>query len=343
MIINHHLILNSRIIKGIYGLLIILLFACTNSGATLTAPVVITQAITATPHPHFTPTIPANFTLSPASTPIYSTNPISQSQNFPLHPLWIFQTDYRMYNPPRVADHKVFIYQLGEGIFNFSLHYVAVDQATGHPLWTYEDAYPANPGDSNWAVAQEKLIIPSGYHVEAIDIATGERLWKSRDFSRWVASIAVGPNNVFVGTYDDEVIALDIASGVEQWHTNSLSLWVFYNPKTDHVVVLAWGPAVYIVDPQTGIVLSKTDMLGGPVGPCGSYPRLHQGRLYCFEFAIDAETGTVISDQSFGGVSPQIDYAPLPLLTSDTMYLSTQAGTIKGVHAKVVRQKMSLG
>jgi outer membrane protein assembly factor BamB len=92
----------------------------------------------------------------------------------------------------------------------------AVDLATGHPLWTFEDAPEAAQGARSLdpALAGDRLLVPwrSGA-VDALDAATGRHLWR-RDLEATLnTSAAVFGGELVVGSQDGRLHRLSPETG----------------------------------------------------------------------------------------------------------------------------------
>ncbi|MFC1878310.1 PQQ-binding-like beta-propeller repeat protein [Chloroflexota bacterium] len=133
------------------------------------------------------------------------------------------------------------------------------------------------------------------HHVYAIDIETGDLLWKSEDLGGAIAGDpTLGPDGVlYVGTLGSNMVALDTASGSVLWRFTADG-WVWSGPTLE-------GEVLYFGD-LSGNFYAISTADGQPIWP---------------SVKPDAGDSAAISDK--------------PLLVGDTLYLVTQSGKLYAI------------
>jgi outer membrane protein assembly factor BamB len=98
--------------------------------------------------------------------------------------------------------------------------FYAVEAVSGEQRWRYDHSTP-------WVVASaaigDNLAIvgtSDGLFVHAIDIETGEEVWRFETGDRVFSSPALSGSTVYVGVHDGRLLALDAGSGALHWALN---------------------------------------------------------------------------------------------------------------------------
>jgi len=161
---------------------------------------------------------------------------------------------------------------------------------TGNLKWTFTTQA------ANWAKPScdpecTCIFLPSMDHrLYSIDARDGNMLWKTDDLGgSIVGSPTLGPDNlVVVGTFASEVVAIDRQSGEVRWRAPT-SGWI-------------WGGPIFYED------------------------RLYFGDLKGTFYALDANSGELAWQ-----LKPDGPISETPLVWQDTLYISTEVGTLYAV------------
>lgn len=129
---------------------------------------------------------------------------------------WTFETDGSMdvLGPPTVAGGTVFV----PGTLQDPTLY-AVDASEGTERWRFgTDSRLSRPPAVSDGVA---FIADRTPRIYAVSSDTGERRWtQTLDESVWQSAPTVENGTVYLGSWEESVIALDAADGTEQWRTD---------------------------------------------------------------------------------------------------------------------------
>jgi alcohol dehydrogenase (cytochrome c) len=140
------------------------------------------------------------------------------------------------------------------------------------PAWSW--TLPVSQNETTPLVHDGVMFVASGNAVQALDAATGERLWQyvralpaalNDGRSSRAKSLALYGNKLFVPTADKHLVALDIHTGALVWDHDVVG---------DKGLTLSSGP---IVAKGKVILGASLNVAGSPGG--------------CFILALDAETG----------------------------------------------------
>ena len=142
--------------------------------------------------------------------------------------LWTFQSGSAVRSSPAYAEGKVlflsydgFFYALeaenGTLIWKFktegeSPHLIKdyFDKSFKPDFW---DFYLSSP-----VITEGRLFFGSGdHHIYALNISSGELIWKYKTNGVVHASPAISKNNLVVGSFDGNMYCIDINSGMEKW------------------------------------------------------------------------------------------------------------------------------
>lgn len=275
-------------------------------------------------HPSMPTPVPTPYYPAPL-VPIYVAGTPLALSHFSLQPAWTVQLNNTIMGPPRYAQGRVWVENVTP-----SVTYFAFRVEDGQPVWSY-DAHEGipEPEDAYFlsGVSGDNLVFAPQHGIEAISLATGQRVWTASSFNPSV-SLAFGPNTVFVSSKDG-IVALDATTGTQKWEVSDTFVSkIFYNDLTHHII--APGSIAYsVIDAGTGQILYALDDTDyGHVG-CGPNSmenlQLYFGRIYCHTVAFNAENGQYLAgrpmEESFN--------FPTPLINADSMYLPTVSGSIK--------------
>jgi outer membrane protein assembly factor BamB len=256
-----------------------------------------------------------------------------KSVAFPLEVLWRLDARGNLGVPPRYGDGHILV-QSGSDTSLTTVHY-AVDAAGGGVLWQYATDIALGYYEFESTVIEDKLILSGDHRVEGLDLYTGTVEWLSTGYNS-VSSIAASDSTIFVSS-KDWVTALDPATGTIKWRDTFLPGYTFrvlYDEEANRVIVPA--DKYYLIDPDSGSPLQTTEIdLGNGLSNCYRGLQVHVGRLYCESLVYDAMSGELLSAKDFDAN----DYLWLPLIVSDTLYLRTNAGTVKAVDTRTMTLK----
>lgn len=159
---------------------------------------------------------------------------------------WINQgAQNRYYAGPLVYEQMVYASNIDNNLY-------AIDLNTGSEIWKFET------GDALWSkpLTDGTAIYLAGmdHHVYALDPATGNLIWQSDDLGGAIAGGLVmgADNDLFVGTFANEMIALDKSNG-KVLRRAPASGWVFASPVFQDGV-LYFGDlsgTVFAIDAET--------------------------------------------------------------------------------------------
>lgn len=256
-----------------------------------------------------------------------------ESQAFPMRVHWIFEAEDDLSVPPRPLQGLVVTQYPIRGTLRDRL--LALDANSGSLIWQYEPDSSVSFVEHLSGIAGGVLILAGNELVEAIDLKSGRPAWVSTGYLA-VASIATSEDTVYVSS-QRWVTALEAATGLIKWRNSSLpgySFQVLYDKEADRVIVPA--DKYYLLDAQTGkaLTVAEVDPYNDP-GDCYRDLQLYKGQLYCGPAVYDATTGQLLSWNDFGANN----YLWISPIISDTLYLATDAGTVKAVDIETMAQK----
>ncbi|MFI6153274.1 PQQ-binding-like beta-propeller repeat protein [Kitasatospora sp. NPDC051170] len=213
----------------------------------------------------------------------------------------------------------------------------------------------------------------SSFEVHALDIASGERRYKTRDVA-WALAVDAGRLHAADGPH---LFTVDVADGAERWRT-SLDGWVYSLSAADGVLCCGVrGGGVQLRSAVTGAELWRADDAqqdyenpqAGPVLVAGAAYYHGAGRLRCVDprgaglrwsvavgedvpshpverggvlyvtagtrvYALDAATGA----ERWRFEAPVVMFTP-PALDADTVYVADYLGTVHALDAATGRER----
>lgn len=133
----------------------------------------------------------------------------------------------------------------------------------------------------------------------ALDAATGKRLWDYQAKGWMYGTPAIGPNNVFFGSWDRHVYGVDRQMGKLTWQVKTGARVEGGAQPTERFVYIGSCDAnLYAIDQTVGQVMWKfeTDKKKGYGGPIYSKPivigdTVYLATLYGVVYAVDCKTG----------------------------------------------------
>ncbi len=157
----------------------------------------------------------------------------------------------------------------------------------------YNELIPAIDGDRIYAVSANGNVV-------AIEIATGDVIWRQRLDVTVTGGVGAGRGLVMLGTEDAEVIALNQSDGEERWRS-PVSSEVLAAPKTNGDIVVAQtvDDKLIALDMQTGVQRWIYETTQPPLTLRGtSSPLLTQAGTVVAGFS----NGTLVSVNAADGV-----------------------------------------
>lgn len=211
--------------------------------------------------------------------------------------VWTLETGGRIRSTPAVAD-GVAVVGSADGVV------YAADASTGELLWTHatlgaelhsgEFGFDRRTVQSSPAIADGRVYVGArdGF-LYALDLATGERLWRADHEVSWVnSSPAAAGGRVFVGTSDGRFVqAVDAETGEEIWRQESRGIvWTSPLVVGDVVIFAEGGGRIRALDPVTGetrwTIYPPTELWASPVVADGVlYIGTQRGGMYAFRGA----------------------------------------------------------
>jgi hypothetical protein len=216
---------------------------------------------------------------------------------------WRHETGTRLRSSPAAADGTIVLGGIDGAVY-------AINLADGTRRWRHETegaslsseeaGFDRRTIQSSPAIADGLVFVGSrDAHVYALDLATGERRWRTGDPPPWIiTSPAVADGRVFAGSSDGRFVqALDARTGRELWRARVPSN-VFASPSlADSTVYAADVDGTLVaLDVATGRERWRT-MLGA-----GGYstPTPDDGMLF-----VGSDDGSLVAFRAAGGAEPR--------------------------------------
>ncbi|MBN2147050.1 MAG: PQQ-binding-like beta-propeller repeat protein [Anaerolineales bacterium] len=221
---------------------------------------------------------------------LYSLDPASGAVK------WVFEQAKKRYiASPLVNDAGIFAPSADGTLYALDME--------GNPLWSFKTEQPI------WATPVsdpecECIYMPSmDHHIYALDVASGDQLWKSEDLGgAMVSSPAYRGGVLYIGTFGNEILALDAKNGDITWRFSTEG-WVWAGPAlTDDLLIVGdlegW---LYAIQIDTGTQSWRIQ----PDGDIASTTLILDNRIYATTetdtiYAVDLE-GNIIWRQIVDG------------------------------------------
>lgn len=115
-------------------------------------------------------------------------------------------------------------------------------------------------------VAAGRVLVPTSGALVALDIKTGEELWRHGEEQPWSSAPAVRNGTVYVGFADERAfVALDIETGDEQWRIEtrgSIKAAPTFDHDSDTLFLGDDTGRIYRIDAATGDVTLRGEVFG---------------------------------------------------------------------------------
>ncbi len=122
---------------------------------------------------------------------------------------------------PLAADGKVFVFDADQTIH-------AIDAETGRSLWKHElsseNSKDRRAFGGGMAIINDRLIAASGFgYVTALELGTGEPIWKQEMEAPMTGSPTVVEGRVFVASNNNELYSLSLETGEVEWTDQAIA------------------------------------------------------------------------------------------------------------------------
>lgn len=173
-------------------------------------------------------------------------------------------------------------------------HLYGVDRATGKERWNFDHQVSWVVGSP--AITGDRTIVGSsdGRFVQAVELATGKELWRSRTDSNALSSPAVAGGEVVVGDGSGAVLAFDTATGRE--------LWRFRTRDSVHSSPLVRQGRIY-VGSDDGTLYALAEDPAAKAAPKSSRAVYYDPRVPYRSFEGDRELRDFLTDASYRWVT----------------------------------------
>lgn len=115
-------------------------------------------------------------------------------------------------------------------------------------------------------VADARVLVPTSAALVALDLDSGEELWRHGEEQPWATAPVVHDGTAFVGFADrSDVVALDVATGEEQWRVETrgpIEASPTFDHGRDYLYVGDDTGGVYQVDHSAGEVTLRGEVFG---------------------------------------------------------------------------------
>lgn len=175
-------------------------------------------------------------------------------------PLWVFprdpKDDYRgqfYATPTVVGDMTIVASQLpASGMFKAARNVVWALDSLGRDLWSFEEA-GGQFVEGGAAAGNTFIIGNSDQYIYALDVNTGDLLWKFQTGHRVWATPLIVDDTVYIGSMDRHLYALDLADGHVIWDFAGGGAFASQPVLQDGTLYIgAFDDKVYAIDAQTG-------------------------------------------------------------------------------------------
>jgi outer membrane protein assembly factor BamB len=173
-------------------------------------------------------------------------------------------------------------------------HLYGVDRATGKERWNFDHQTSWVVGSP--AIARDRTVVGSsdGRFVQAVELATGKELWRSRTDSNALSSPAVAGGVVVIGDDSGAVLAFDVATGREAWR--------FRAGDTIHSSPLVRDGRIYVGSDDGMLYALAEDPKAGPP-PAALRAVYFDARVPYRSFEGDRELRDFLTDASYRWVT----------------------------------------
>jgi len=182
------------------------------------------------------------------------------------------------------------------GFLSQARHVVwAFDPTTGTDLWFFDDA--TGPYIEGGAIGDGLFVIGNNDgHVYALDVESGELVWKFRTGHRVWATPLIVSDTVYIGSMDRHLYALNLTDGEVRWAFHATGAFASAPAlRGDTLFIGAFDDRLYAVDANTG---SERWYFAGKNWFWGS-PAVYSDTVYAADvdgnvYALDAESGAQV-------------------------------------------------
>ncbi len=264
---------------------------------------------------------------------------------------WEYKTGAPISSTPLLAKGKVMF-------LSYDGFFYALDQAKGDLLWKFKtegeakfkvkDYYNGTFKEDFWdfylssAVANNNLVYfgSSDANIYALDIESGEKIWKYKTKGSIHSSPAISNNALVTGSWDSNIYCLDATTGKEKWNFSTgkdlehyIWLGVQASPSIDSnaVYIGSRDAKFYALDIETGKPLWIQDKFKRSWMPSSAAigkDAIFTGSSDSFSFySIDKKTGDInyaTKTNAYTFSSPAID--------NDMAYIGSANGRLYGIH-----------
>lgn len=223
--------------------------------------------------------------------------------------------------------------QTGEWIYigGYNGKVFAYDAGTLQERWEYPIDSFLKPIVSSITIAGNNLYFGDldGY-LYALDIATGQLIWKFQTGGEIWSTAAVDNGKVFISSFDKNIYAVDVNTGKEVWHystgaTNVAPLVTFNNV----VYVGSLDKYLYALNEADGSLKWKEKA----VGWYWAKPILYSGKIFAPNldgnvYAYNVDTGNLEATYDVGG-----QVASSPDIYNNQIIVATENGNLYSLDA----------
>lgn len=231
------------------------------------------------------------------------------------------------------------------GVISVSAHYLFASSADGRLYAIKKDTgeiswlkYNASPFNFLHSQAGEILYIgDAAGDIIAIEQEGGRTLWRYRTRKSLRTSIVVSANIVYSGTADGYVFAIDRLSGRIKWRIRTGAAVQAVLATEKCILATSLDNFIYCLAPQNGAKLWKRQL----AGRVGAPPLVFNGSVLLAPLVgdecviLNLEDGKKINS-IYVGEDNNTEAAPL--LTADTLLLTTREGLLALTNQSLTRQ-----